>query len=90
MPKWLQHVLEHPVQTTFSSLLGAIIAFIFVLWLGVLVAPLLGVVLGLGLLLGKALLLFFTAILLGMMLPQRYKGWAVLLGIFLFVKALPL
>ncbi len=90
MLKWLQHALEHPVQTTFSLLLGGALAFIFLLWLGGLVAPLFGIVLGLGFLLGKALMLFFPAILLGMILPQRYKGWAVLLGIFLFVKSLPL
>ncbi len=51
---------------------------------------LLALVVGLGILLVKAFLLFLPAILLGMILPQRYRGWAVLLGIFLFIRVLPL
>lgn len=90
MPKWLQHVLEHPVQTVFSSLLSAIMAFILLYWVGILLVPLVGLVLGLGLLLGEALKMFLPAILLGIFLPKRYKGWAILLAIFLFFKAVPL
>ena len=90
MSKWMQQVLEHPVQKTFGTLIGGVMALMLLLGLGAVVLRLLALVVGLGILLVKAFLLFLPAILLGMILPQRYRGWAVLLGIFLFIRVLPL